>query len=462
MNGKKIVLLTTLIAFLVLITVGAVFARFVLDIDLGGVSLAPGEEETQQEQLQEENQPNSNQKEETQPESQKEETSGQTAEQKPNQKEDKQEGTQPQKEEKEEEKEEEFAFPSDLKSAGITIQGEQPYELKVEDSARLTQLLEQLKALKLMSVSQSVGLQDAKWTASLSLSLKDGTAVSVHSYQSTLSGSKTTLSTGNKTYESTASADQLKKLLDRWVEEDQKSKAPAIAPAEFAAASRVLTFDPFSMEVQDVAASKSTIQAALAKLEVTETLSGNINPGVEYIGTNTINLSDDTHTLFTLEFYETGILAYKNPGSGDFYVCEPNSLKQFYQSVEQVCSQYAAVPAQLALMDYGAFDGAQASSTTGTSRKEVGLIRDHAQTLFYFLQQLHVKKGSMREESTMFKRPEYHVDLEFDSGLVVGIDINKGSLLIDSGNGTIHHYTLIGDSNLELVRAELERLTADE
>ena len=462
MNGKKIVLLTTLIAFLVLITVGAVFARFVLDIDLGGVSLAPGEEETQQEQLLEEDQPSSNQEEEsTQPESQKEEIPSQEMDKKPEKEEGKQEGTESKKEEKEE-KEEEFAFSSDLKSAAITIKEEQTYELKVEDSTRLTQLLEQLKTLKLMGVGQSVGLQDTKWTASLNLNLGDGTAISLHSYQSTLSGSKTTLSTGNKTYESTASVDQLKNLLDGWVEEDKKSKAPAIAPDEFASASRVLTFGPFSMEVQDVAASKSTIQAALAKLEVTETLSGNINPGVEYIGTNTINLADDAHTLFTLEFYENGILAYSTPGNGDFYVCEPNSLKQFYQSVEQVCSQYPATPAQLALMDYGAFNGAQASSTTGTSRKEAGLIREHAQTLFYFLQQLHVKKGSMREESTMFKRPEYHVNLEFDSGFVVGVDINKGSLMIDSGNGTIHHYTLIGDSNLELVRAELERLTADE
>ena len=49
-----------------------------------------------------------------------------------------------------------------------------------------------------------------------------------------------------------------------------------------------------------------------------------------------------------------------------------------------------------------------------------------------------------------------------EEGFEVEIDISKGSLLIDSGSGTIYHYTLIGDSNLELVRAELERLTADD
>ena len=52
-------------------------------------------------------------------------------------------------------------------------------------------------------------------------------------------------------------------------------------------------------------------------------------------------------------------------------------------------------------MDYGALNSMTISSTTGTSRKEVGLIRDHAQTLFSFLQQLHVSKGSVREESVM-------------------------------------------------------------
>lgn len=85
------------------------------------------------------------------------------------------------------------------------------------------------------------------------------------------------------------------------------------------------------------------------------------------------------------------------------------------------------------MMDYGALSGMQASSTTGTSRKEDGLIREHAQNLFYFLQQVHVSKGSMKEESAMFSRPEYHVDIEFNNGTVYGVDINKGSLLVQVG-----------------------------
>ena len=114
------------------------------------------------------------------------------------------------------------------------------------------------------------------------------------------------------------------------------------------------------------------------------------------------------------------------------------------------------------MMDYGALSGMQASSTTGTSRKEVGLIREHAQNLFYFLQQVHVSKGSMKEESAMFSRPEYHVDIEFNNGTVYGVDINKGSLLVQVGDGSIYHYTLVGDNNLELLRAELERVTTDD
>ena len=141
--------------------------------------------------------------------------------------------------------------------------------------------------------------------------------------------------------------------------------------------------------------------------------------------------------LFTFEFYETGILAYRSENNQEFYVCEPASLASFYQTVEQICSQYSSTPASLALMDYGALNSMTISSTTGTSRKEVGLIRDHAQTLFSFLQQLHVSKGSVREESVMFSRPEYHADIEFASGMVIRLDINSGSLLIDGGDGEL-------------------------
>ena len=58
----------------------------------------------------------------------------------------------------------------------------------------------------------------------------------------------------------------------------------------------------------------------------------------------------------------------------------------------------------------------------------------------------------------MFSRPEYHADIEFASGMVIRLDINSGSLLIDGGDGVILHYTMIGDSNMDRVRAEFERL----
>ena len=53
------------------------------------------------------------------------------------------------------------------------------------------------------------------------------------------------------------------------------------------------------------------------------------------------------------------------------------------------------------------------------------------------------------------------MDIEFSGGMVMQVDLSKGSLLVDGGDGVILHYTLIGDRNLELVRAELERLTTD-
>ena len=205
----------------------------------------------------------------------------------------------------------------------------------------------------------------------------------------------------------------------------------------------------------------AALQEALGALKVTDTLTGSINPGVENTDLTMINLADDEHTLFTFEFYETGILAYRSENNQEFYVCEPASLASFYQTVEQICSQYSSTPASLALMDYGALNSMTISSTTGTSRKDVGLIRDHAQTLFSFLQQLHVSKGSVREESVMFSRPEYHADIEFASGMVIRLDINSGSLLIDGGDGVILHYTMIGDSNMDRVRAEFERLIND-
>lgn len=460
MNGKKIALLTTLIATLVLVIFVIGFARFVLDIDtsmIGITTISKGEKQPSD--------ADSPKDGENQPE---DETGNQTA-QKPsdekteadNKEDEKEKEKNKDSEKDKDEKEQEteiFKAASKIKTAAITVEQETDGKLTVEDEEKLTKLLEELEALKLTEVQQSVGMQDAKWKASLNLSMADATAVSVKLYESTLSGSQAILSTGSKTYESTEKLDSIKKLLTDWLEEERKANAPDIAAAEFEQANRLLTINPFSMEVQDASASKASIQAAMGELQVLETLNGNINPGVEYVGTNMIDLVDDDGTLVTLEFYETGILVYRSNGN-EFYVCEKESLKKFYQTIEQVGAKYSSIPAELALMNEDAFNSAAASSTTGTSRKEVGLVREHAENLFGFLQQLHVKKGSMREESKMFSRPEYHADLEFRDGTVIGIDISKGSLLIDS-NGTIYHYTLIGDSNLELVRAEFERVTS--
>ena len=203
------------------------------------------------------------------------------------------------------------------------------------------------------------------------------------------------------------------------------------------------------------------LEQALGKLQVTETMTGSINPGNPTDGVSMVNLSDEEDTLFTMEFYQTGILAYRSPDHQTFYVCDPQSLNSFYQTVEQLCTQVSSTPASLAWMDYGALDSMVVTSNAGKSKKEVGLIRDHAQTLFGFLQQLHVSKDSVREEKKMFNKPEYHMDIEFSGGMVMQVDLSKGSLLVDGGDGVILHYTLIGDRNLELVRAELERLTTD-
>ena len=206
-----------------------------------------------------------------------------------------------------------------------------------------------------------------------------------------------------------------------------------IGAEQFEAASRVLALDMGSMEVQDIAGAKQQFQQALGKLQVTETMTGSINPGNPTDGVSMVNLSDEEDTLFTMEFYQTGILAYRSPDHQTFYVCDPQSLNSFYQTVEQLCTQVSSTPASLAWMDYGALDSMVVTSNAGKSKKEVGLIRDH----------------------------EYHMDIEFSGGMVMQVDLSKGSLLVDGGDGVILHYTLIGDRNLELVRAELERLTTD-
>ena len=448
MNGKKILLITTLVATLILISLVALFAKFILDIDFGKLGSSE-QSETQQIEQQQEEEPQQNQPDDKQ-----------EPQQKPlNQNED---GKQEQKEEEDEKKEEEekyFETTASLKSASVTVKAEQDIQLKVEEEQQLAQLWQEVGKLKLKEIHQSVGVQSANWEATLALQLDDGSAAQLHLYESNLTGSKATLSVGETTYESTESIAALRTLLEGWVEEEQNQLE--IGAEQFEAASRVLALDMGSMEVQDIAGAKQQFQQALGKLKVTETMTGSINPGNPTDGISMVNLSDEEDTLFTMEFYQTGILAYRSPDNQTFYVCDPQSLNSFYQTVEQLCTQVSSTPASLAWMDYGALDSMVVTSNASKPKKEVGLIRDHAQTLFGFLQQLHVSKGSVREEKKMFNKPEYHMDIEFSSGMVMQVDLSKGSLLVDGGDGVILHYTLIGDRNLELVRAELERLTTD-
>ena len=96
-----------------------------------------------------------------------------------------------------------FAPKSTITTAQITItqddgteqltigQAEEEADQQAEQ-AKLDQLLQEIQKLQLVSVGQSVALQDANWEASLNLSMEDGTALSCRLYDSTLSGSKTT------------------------------------------------------------------------------------------------------------------------------------------------------------------------------------------------------------------------------------------------------------------------------
>lgn len=448
MNGKKILLITTLVATLILISLVALFAKFILDIDFGKLGSSEQSETQQMEQQDEPQQkPDDTQKPQQKP-------LDKTEDGKQEQKEEEDE-----KDEKEDEEEKYFETTASLKSASVTVKAEQDIRLEMKEQQPLAQLWQEVGKLKLREIHQSVGVQSANWEATLALQLDDGSAAQLHLYESNLTGSKATLSVGETTYESTESIAALRTLLEGWVEQEQNQLE--IGAEQFEAASRVLALDMGSMEVQDIAGAKQQFQQALGKLKVTETMTGSIHPGSPADGISMVNLSDEEDTLFTMEFYQTGILAYRSPSSQTFYVCDPQSLSSFYQTVEQLCAQVSSTPASLAWMDYGALDSMVVTSNAGKSKKEVGLIRDHAQTLFGFLQQLHVSKDSVREEKKMFNKPEYHMDIEFSSGMVMQVDLSKGSLLVDGGDGVILHYTLIGDRNLELVRAELERLTTD-
>ena len=215
MNSKKILLLTTLIASLVLIAFVAFFSRFILNIDFGSAVGQTNASVTEEEEKQEE-------ANEQQPE---EETSGeQTSKEESDNKEEKEDEDKKEEDKDEKDKEEAFETSSTIKTASITVEAkENSGKLTVDDAEKLTELLKEINALKLMSVAQSVGMQDASWNASLNLSMADGTAISCNLYESTLSGSKTTLSTGSKTYESTESVSNIKKLLESWMEEEQKA-----------------------------------------------------------------------------------------------------------------------------------------------------------------------------------------------------------------------------------------------
>lgn len=448
MNGKKILLITTLVATLILISLVALFAKFILDIDFGKLGSSEQSETQQMEQQDEPQQkPDDTQKPQQKP-------LDKTEDGKQEQKEEEDE-----KDEKEDEEEKYFETTASLKSASVTVKAEQDIRLEMKEQQPLAQLWQEVGKLKLREIHQSVGVQSANWEATLALQLDDGSSAQLHLYESNLTGSKATLSVGETTYESTESIAALRTLLEGWAEQEQNQLE--IGAEQFEAASRVLALDMSSMEVQDIDGAKQQFQQALGKLKVTETMTGSIHPGSPADGISMVNLSDEEDTLFTMEFYQTGILAYRSPSSQTFYVCDPQSLSSFYQTVEQLCAQVSSTPASLAWMDYGALDSMVVTSNAGKSKKEVGLIRDHAQTLFGFLQQLHVSKDSVREEKKMFNKPEYHMDIEFSSGMVMQVDLSKGSLLVDGGDGVILHYTLIGDRNLELVRAELERLTTD-
>ena len=202
MNGKKIILITTLVASIILISLTMLFARFVLQIDFTGNDTQQTLENTSGEtssQPQEEDQQTEPSVDEPQS-SQSEEENTQTED------ENKDEEQNTDQEENPDEEQTAFAPKSTITTAQITItqddgteqltigQAEEEADQQAEQ-AKLDQLLQEIQKLQLVSVGQSVALQDANWEASLNLSMEDGTALSCRLYDSTLSGSKTTLST---------------------------------------------------------------------------------------------------------------------------------------------------------------------------------------------------------------------------------------------------------------------------
>lgn len=150
MNSKKILLLTTLIASVVLIAFVAFFSRFILNIDFGSAVGQTSASVTEEEKKQEE-------ANEQQPE---EETSGeQTSKEESDNKEEKEDEDKKEEDKDEKDKEEAFETSSTIKTASITVEAkENSGKLTVDDAEKLTELLKEINALKLMSVAQSVGM----------------------------------------------------------------------------------------------------------------------------------------------------------------------------------------------------------------------------------------------------------------------------------------------------------------
>lgn len=451
MSERKIALLTMLIVFIILIVFTAIFARFALDIDF---SKSDKEDSEQTEDLEEEDVL----PDEIEPSETENENSDNKEEDKDKTDKDKEE-----QDEKDKEKEEDKLFQTEsiIKSAKINVKGKINTEFAVEEEEKCKLLLEKINALKLTEIHQSVALQNTNWEAQIKLTMADGKSYQLNLNDSTISGSKTTLLDTDKTYESTASLKEMQELITSWQKDAKVKNDAKIGEQYFAQASRVILVDPSKLESYDVAASKSTLQTALSELNILETHTGRVNPGTEKQGINFISLADKRSSIFTLEFYETGILAYRDFNNQTFYVCEAESLNHFYNTVAQMSASYAVVPAHLALMDYSALSGMEVKDTTRKPVKNVGLIRDHAEQLFSMLQKLQVSANNVRNESQMLSNPEYHILIEFGNDMSYEIDIKKGTLLLKDVDGNIYHYVLVGDDNLANIRSEIARLTAE-
>ena len=185
MNGKKIILITTLVASIILISLTMLFARFVLQIDFTGndtqqtLENTSGETSSQPQGKDQQTEPSVDQPQSSQSEEENTQTED---ENKDEQDADQQENT--------DEEQTAFASKSTITTAQITItqddgteqltigQAEEEADQQAEQ-AKLDQLLQEIQKLQLVSVGQSVALQDANWEASLNLSMEDGTALSL-------------------------------------------------------------------------------------------------------------------------------------------------------------------------------------------------------------------------------------------------------------------------------------------